>query len=50
MAEGVKRGNLYLLNGKSERTGSVGEAPVANVPDRELWHYRLGHIGDTGLN
>ena len=48
VAEGVKRGNLYLLDGKSERAGSVGEARV--VPDRELWYYRLGHIGDTGLN
>ena len=50
VAEGVKRGNLYLLDGKSERTGSIDEAHVAHVPDRELWHFRLGHIGDTGLD
>ena len=50
VAEGVKRGNLYLLDGKSERAGSIDEAHVAHVPDRELWHFRLGHIGDTGLD
>ena len=50
VAEGVKRGNLYLFDGKSECTGNVGEAHVANVTDRELWHYCLGHISDMGLD
>ena len=50
IAVGVKKGNLYLLDGKSERTGSVAEVHVANVPDCKLWHHRLSHIGDTGLN
>ena len=50
VAEAVKRGTLYLLDRRSEHTGSVDEAHVANVSDRELWHYRLGHIGDTGLD
>ena len=30
VAEGVKRGNLYLLDGKSERTGSIDEAHVSH--------------------
>ena len=41
VAEGVKRGSLYLLDGKSEHTGSIDEVHVAHVPDRELWHFRL---------
>ena len=49
IAGGIKRGNLYVMDGRSERPEVLGEANVVTVSDRDLWHRRLCHIGDTAL-
>ena len=50
VGSGIKRGNLYILEGRSERPEVIGEANVASVSDGDLWHRRLCHIGDTALD
>ena len=48
--KGVKRGTLYVLQG-SAITGSVG-VTSAEIPDSDqtkLWHMRLGHMSDCGM-
>ena len=49
VAGGIKRGNRYVMEGRSERPEVLGEANVVTVSDRNLWHRRLCHIGDTAL-
>ena len=46
VAGGIKRGNLYVMEGRSERPEVLGEANVVTVSDRDLWHRRLCHIGE----
>ena len=50
VAKGAKQGNLYILDGGSARPETVGEAHVATLSTRELWHNRLAHIGDAALD
>ena len=50
VAKGAKQGNLYILDGGSARPETVGEAQVATLSTRELWHNRLAHIGDAALD
>ena len=50
VGSGIKRGNLYVMEGRSERPEVLGEANVVTVSDRNLWHRRLCHIGDTALD
>ena len=38
------------MEGRSERREVLGEANVVTVSDRDLWHRRLCHIGNTGLD
>ena len=38
------------MEGRSERPEVLGEANVVTVSDRDLWHCRLCHIGDTALD
>ena len=47
---GIKRGNLYIMEGRSETPEVLGEANVVTVSDRDLWHRRLCHIGDAALD
>ena len=47
-------GNLYELNLLPCTTSDLGEPPVAlfsasRAVDAAVWHRRLGHIGDSGL-
>ena len=50
VAKGTKQGNLYILDGGSARPETAGEAHVATLSTRELWHNRLAHIGDAALD
>ena len=50
IAKGIKQGNLYILEGKTDRSDVLGEAHVAMITTRELWHNRLAHIGDAALD
>ena len=46
---GTKQGNLYLLAGEVARPETDEYANVAST-DRNLWHSRLGHVGDNTLD
>ena len=50
VAKGAKQGILCILDGGSARPETVGEAHVATLSTRELWHNRLAHIGDAALD
>ena len=49
IAEGQKKGNLFQLQGEPMRTNSEECANVATAASREIWHSRLGHVGDSTL-
>ena len=47
IANGHKRGNLYVLDGAADRRPD--EAMVAAQPTSDLWHQRLAHVNDVVL-
>ena len=49
IVRGTKQGNLYLLAGELVRQETEEYANVAST-DRNLWHSRLGHVGDNTLD
>ena len=54
IGEGKRHGNLYILAGKviiPQVDSPVDQqaASVAIESERDLWHYRLGHIGERML-
>ena len=48
IASGYKRGNLYVLDGTTDR--QPDEALVAAQPSSDLWHQRLAHVNDKMLD
>ena len=48
IASGHKRGNLYVLDGTTDR--QPDEALVAAQPSSDLWHQRLAHVNDKMLD
>ena len=49
IAEGQKKGNLFQLQGEAIRRSSEECANVATAASKEIWHSRLGHVGDSTL-
>ncbi|WVZ17355.1 hypothetical protein V8G54_010337 [Vigna mungo] len=45
VARGKKEGSLYCMQGKTYK----GETNVAQEESKELWHKRLGHMSEKGL-
>ncbi|RDX97941.1 hypothetical protein CR513_19216, partial [Mucuna pruriens] len=45
VARGKKEGSLYIMQGKICK----GETNVAQEESKELWHKRLGHMSEKGL-
>ena len=49
IAEAQKKGNLFQLHGESVKPKFEECANVATAASREIWHSRLGHVGDAKL-
>ena len=49
IAEVQKKGNLFQLHGEPVRLKFEECANVATAARREIWHSRLGHVGDATL-
>ena len=49
IAEAQKKGNLFQLQGEAVKTKFEECANVATAASREIWHSRLGHVGDATL-
>lgn len=52
LMKGVRRGNLYLLQGSTVvgRASTVSDTSNETVTDTtRLWHMRLGHAGERAL-
>ncbi|WVZ00881.1 hypothetical protein V8G54_026950 [Vigna mungo] len=45
VAQGKKEGSLYCMQGKTYK----GETNVTQEESKELWHKRLGHMSEKGL-
>ncbi|KAL8497416.1 hypothetical protein ACS0TY_020925 [Phlomoides rotata] len=43
---GIRKPTLYYLDGSTV----LGEASVSKQEDPDLWHLRLGHVSEKGLN
>ena len=50
LMKAIQSGSLYVLQGTIE-SGTAGIATSKAHPnDSKLWHYRLGHMGEKGMN
>lgn len=49
VTKATKIGNLYKLEGSTQVNEAVATSDEANEPVR-LWHQRLGHMSEKGLN
>ena len=49
IAEAQKKGNLFQLHGEPVKPKFEECTNVATAASREIWHSRLGHIGDATL-
>ena len=46
----IRQGNLYMLTGKTVQSGASHATVEADTDDTKLWHMRLGHMSEKGLN
>lgn len=53
--KGQRRQSLYILQAKARTLSTSGESSSASTPDNvledtQLWHSRLGHLGQKGMD
>ena len=46
----IHEGNMYKLIGETVQSGASHTTVEADTDDTKLWHMRLGHMSEKGLN